>query len=257
MPAPLALTSPLTRGSRVKAAQKKLDKGNVFKGDYLRGSVDGIFGEETARACRRAKFWLGYPTKEQAPIYGPFLDGFLSGSKKLPADYLKRRQARIKAAGQKPLRVKAVERLTTKVGYVEKPGNNNVFGVWYGFNGVPYCAMAVTWAYVLSGSKAFSKGSRYAYCPWIERDARAGDFGLQVVREPLPGDVVLFDWGRDSVSDHVGLFERWIAGAEGSEFHSIEANTSPDDRGSQSNGGGVYRRVRRIAQVECFVRVGR
>jgi hypothetical protein len=65
----LALTSPYTMNADVKAAQSAL-RGNVFNQDYLRDTVDGVFGENTARACVRAKYWLGYPLEEQQPFYG-------------------------------------------------------------------------------------------------------------------------------------------------------------------------------------------
>ena len=60
---------------------------------------------------------------------------------------------RLQQAQEQPLRVKALARLETKLGYVEGANNNSIFGAWYGLNYNPYCAMAVTWAYVGVGRR--------------------------------------------------------------------------------------------------------
>src|SRR5687767_7108208 len=101
----LALTSPLTANADVKAAQAAL-KGNVFDADYLRDTVDGVFGENTARACVRAKYWLGYEPQLQLPIFGDLLHGYLTGRRQLPSKMAAARQARIAAAAAKPLGVR-------------------------------------------------------------------------------------------------------------------------------------------------------
>jgi len=152
------------------------------------------------------------------------------------------------------LRQAAFDLLAGEVGYVEGPNNDNKFGSWYGMNHEPYCAMAVTWAYEHAGnSPSFAKGSRYAYCPYIVSDARAGYNGLQTTDDPVSGDLCLFDWAFDGTFDHVGLFDRWLGGGD---FATVEANTSPDNQGSQSNGGGVWFRTRnRSGQSTVFVRV--
>ena len=65
-----------------------------------------------------------------------------------------------------------------------------------------------------------------------------------------PGDVILFDWGGDGVCDHVGVVEKNF----GSYVQTIEGNTSSGSSGSQSNGGGVYRRTRAWSTVKAVVR---
>lgn len=157
------------------------------------------------------------------------------------------------------VRERALEAAQEWVGYTETPAGSNqtVFGAWYGMDRQPWCAMAATYWYEVDagGSAAFVRGSRWAYVPYIVADARAGRNGLSVPATPEPGDLVCFDWHRDGTFDHVGLFEQW-AGAAPSEFWSVEGNTSPDQNGSQSNGGGVYRRLRDTSgQDTVFVRV--
>lgn len=153
------------------------------------------------------------------------------------------------------LRVKALNRARDQIGYVEGPNNDNKYGKWYGANNQPYCAMGLTWSYENEGeSPSFVQGSRYAYVPYIVADARNGRYGLKVTGDPIPGDLVCYDWQWNGEFDHVGLFEQWKAGTA---FTAIEFNTSPEGSGgSQSNGGGVYRRTRNLnSQSTVFVRV--
>jgi hypothetical protein len=249
----LGVSSPLVVDPRTREAQQVLDGGNVFGRDFLRGAVDGVFGEETGRACIRAKFWLGYAAKELRPTYGPSLDSFLHGLEQPSAEMLKRTVAREKAAALTPKREKALAEAREHIGLKESPGGSNhqMFGVWYGVDEQPWCAMFVTYCYVVGAkSKAFVKGSRYAYVPYVVADARAGRNGLQVTREPKPGDLVCFDWQGDGVHDHVGLFRAGNPGA----FETIEGNTAI---GNDSNGGEVMERHRDSSARPVFVRVGR
>lgn len=250
----LALTSPMMVGPDVVAAQTLLKSGGVLNTDLLRGAVDGEFGPLTARACIRAKYWLGYPESELAPIYGDKLNGYLKGTAR-PATYLARAKARLIAGAGTPLRLKALSYLTGKLGEKEEPAHSNRVAwasLWYGIVG-PWCAMGATRAYVEAGSKAFVKGSRYAYCPFIYHDALYGANNLQITTDPQPGDLALYDWERNGVSDHCGLFEKWVDKTDGI-FQAIEANTSLT---SDSNGGEVMRRSRTRRQVQAFVRVGK
>jgi CHAP domain len=151
------------------------------------------------------------------------------------------------------LRQKALEKAITQLGYTESPpsSNNTKYGDWYGVNYQPWCAIFVTWCYETAGdSPSFVAGSRYAYCPYVVGDARANRYGLTTIDDPVPGDLVVYDWGGDTVYDHIGLFEAWQGPPD---FTAIEGNTSYS---SNSNGGEVMRRERsRTAQGTVFVRV--
>lgn len=127
----------------------------------------------------------------------------------------------------------------TKYGrwYAQKTGSS-----YFGDNGVPYCAMFVSW--VLSQAGMTPPGEIFAYCPTGLANARR----LGRVRDKhaaRPGDIVFFDWNKDGVADHVGI----VTANRGSYLETIEGNTSAGTRGSQSNGGGVYRRARSISLV--------
>lgn len=245
----LQLTSPHMRGDDVAMLQARL-----IRHGWLQGSADGEYGILTAQAVYRAKYWLGYrkPDKRAAQL----LMDLLTGSRKPTPAMVQTAAARKRAKPRVPIRVKALRWLTGHLGDKEHPaGSNRVEWAtgWYGLVG-PWCAMAASRAYVESGSKAFARHRRYAYVPYIVADARAGRNFLSVTNHPEPGDLVCYDWQGDGVADHVGLFEGWIAGAEGTEFHAVEGNTAV---GNDSNGGEVMRRNRRRSQVQAFVHVGR
>lgn len=259
----LTVTSPLTRSEEVRRAQLALAGENVLRQNFLRDKVDGEFGEATGRACRRAKYWLGYPQGQLRATYGRTLDALLTGKRKPPAPYAARRRARQLAAKRKPLRAKAFALLVPHVGETEDPPGSNwsSFSHWYGVKGA-WCAMTVTWAYVNAGSKGFQRNARWAYVPYLLGDARAGRQGLSITHEPEHGDIFVVDWqnsdGRNPYAfDHTGLFDHWHDRFAGT-FRTLEGNTSPDDAGSQSNGGGLFRRTRSMKTARVvFIRVGR
>lgn len=157
----------------------------------------------------------------------------------------------------KTVRQGALEEARQWLGYVESPPNSNrtTFGSWYGMDGQPWCAMAVTYWYeqnAAGGSPSFVRGSRYSFCPYVYSDASAGRYGLTLTNSPTPGDLVLYDWDGGGY-DHIGLFES----GNSSAWKAIEGNTSPTNSGSQSNGGQVCRRERQRAGIHAvaFVRV--
>jgi murein DD-endopeptidase MepM/ murein hydrolase activator NlpD len=83
----------------IHTAQWLLSGHNAFRESYHPNGVDGIFGEDTAKACVRAKLALGYPRKACEPTFGRTLRSYLMGDEQLPPPYLKRRQQRTMGAG--------------------------------------------------------------------------------------------------------------------------------------------------------------
>lgn len=146
----------------------------------------------------------------------------------------------------------------TQIGYSRwtDPEQGTIYGRWYakdhgsyyGTNGVPYCAMFVSWVFAQVG--ATCAGLPEAYCPYILNKAKSAGKVRSNKKDAQPGDVVLFDWGGDGVCDHVGIVEKNY----GSYIQTIEGNTSSGSSGSQSNGGGVYRRTRAWSSVKAVVR---
>lgn len=131
-----------------------------------------------------------------------------------------------------------------EVGYdrFDDPEKGTKYGRWYeahvdrdsknydyGGNGVPYCAMFVSW--VLAQAGVSCAGLPSAYCPSIHR------YQTLSAHELEPGDIVLFDWGADCVDDHVGIVES----NDGSYFvRTIEGNVE---------NGKVLRRIRSYPSV--------
>lgn len=120
-------------------------------------------------------------------------------------------------------------------------------GAYYGTSGVPYCAMFVTWVLRRAGMEPV--GGDFAYVPYgINAAAKAGR--LVEKHAAIPGDYLCFDWDDNRIADHVGFVEA----NRGSWVQTIEGNTSSGVAGSQSNGGGVYRRARSWDDVIAVIR---
>ncbi len=95
-------------------------------------------------------------------------------------------------------------------------------------------------------SNLFYDGQKTAYCPTVYNWAKQK--GLIVPKETARyGDIVLFDWGRDGVADHIGFVENY----NGVNYTTIEGNTSISDN---SNGGAVMRRTRYASQIQAIIR---
>jgi|SRR5581483_4628967 len=242
---PIVLTSPQERGQKVKDAQYVLNGHNFFKVDWLKGNVDGVWGIQSGQAADAARYILGYPEDLcHSQVFGQELFNFLrtDGRRtKLPLTYLARRRSRL--AAQKSVKLKALNFAITQIGTTESPpgSNRQKYGAWYGFNGVPWCAIFITYCQVAAGGdkKVFERGSRTAYAYWTEDAARAGLYGLRVTTNPEPGDIVVYHFN----DGHTGIFEKWVDRKAGT-FTTIEGNTSA---GSDDNGGGVERRSRSLS----------
>ena len=135
----------------------------------------------------------------------------------------------------------------------DDPEPGTVFGRWYaelvgdsyfGESGIPYCAMFVSYCLNWAGIEA--AGLPGAYVPWI-LSANSDAGRLVANEEAQPGDLVMFDWQGDGVADHIGIVEE--NHADEGWMQTIEGNTSPGSGGSQSNGGGVYRRTRNYSSI--------
>lgn len=240
----LKLTSPNTKRPEVSAAQKILST----KG-YYTGKIDSIYGEATARATRTAKWDIGYPENSIDSTFNVALYELLTGATK-PTLLMKQRA---KSRKKKNMGVVALDVAQRFVGLSEQPAGSNkiIFSNWYGMNG-PWCAMFVTYCFVEAKSKAFIKGSRYAYCPYMLNDAKYNRNGLRLItaKEAAPGDIVLFDFKKNGVAAHVGILNSMAANKK--KFTSVEGNTSGTNA---ADGGMVALMTRNVSDVIGFVRV--
>jgi cell wall-associated NlpC family hydrolase len=141
-----------------------------------------------------------------------------------------------------------------KIGYTETDDNNTLFGKWYGMNNQPWCAMFVSWCFNQVGEAdkvAASTKKGFASCDaglkWFAKKGK-----LIPVGQAEQGDIVFFQFDTDAQPDHVGLV--YANNKRTKTLICIEGNTSADNKGSQSNGGGVYRKKRSYATVMATVR---
>lgn len=240
----LTLTSPPMRGMLVGRAQKLL-----MQNGYYVGATDAVFGEITARACSEAKYKLGYAAGEIKPTYGDRLDDYLS--KRQAPSFVMRVRAKQRAKKQ-PLGEAVIRVARQYIGVKESPPNSNhvMFSDWYGIVG-PWCAMFVTYCFVTAGSKAFTRGERFAYCPFVLDAAKHGQ-GMRIVpkHDAKKGDIVLFCWDGSGVPQHIGIVLTPVTPS--GTFTTIEGNTGATSR---ADGGEVAVRGQDTSVVVAFVRV--
>lgn len=141
-----------------------------------------------------------------------------------------------------------------ELGYAETGDNDTKFGKWYGMNNQPWCAMFVSWVYHkvgLSDSIAASTKKGFASCDaglkWFAKKDK-----LVPVGQAVEGDIVFFQFDTDAQPDHVGIVVK--NNVKRQRLVCIEGNTSPDNKGSQSNGGEVCEKKRPYATVMAVAR---
>lgn len=141
-------------------------------------------------------------------------------------------------------RDKIIEIAGLEVGNSERPFNSNKtkYGKWFGFDGVAWCGIFVSWCYAQAGFKldniGFTKG--FAGCQSAVAYYKKNN---RIVKNPQKGDLVFFDFNKDKRFDHVGIYVRHI---DGTHFEAIEGNTSTLN---QNNGGCVMKKTRTYKDV--------
>lgn len=140
---------------------------------------------------------------------------------------------------------KVLDVARAELGYVESPPNSNrtKYGKAYPMDGNAWCAMFVWW--VFREAEVSELIPKTAYTPtFADWFRKRGAWSTK----PRPGAIVFFDFPNDGVNriSHVGIVEAVFANGD---VQCIEGNTSPGNGGSQRDGGGVWRRVRRAGIV--------
>ena len=133
-----------------------------------------------------------------------------------------------------------INNASSDIGLAEEGNNLTKYGEWYGMNGVAWCAISVSYWYFHSGHPLpkIDTDCGFHYVPTL-----VNRFKSKETTKPNKADVFCIDFNGDGKWDHTGLFVGW-ENAEKTKFWTIEGNTSPDEKGSQSNGGMVCRKVR-------------
>lgn len=140
-----------------------------------------------------------------------------------------------------------------QIGYKETGNNDTKFGKWYGLNNNPWCAMFVSWCFNEAGlgaSIAAQTKKGFASCDaglkWFTKKNK-----LVTVGKAQVNDIVFFQFDEDAEPDHVGI----VVKNDGKKFlWTIEGNTAGDNKGSQSNGDGVFLKKRAYSLVMAVAR---
>lgn len=145
------------------------------------------------------------------------------------------------------MRSDIIETATAEIGTIGGQKYLDWFGAQKDFHpDWEYCGIFCSWVYATAGHPLgivdFIRG--FASVPFAVRH-----WYQQRTMNPLPGDLVIFDWNLDKKPDHVGLFHSWIDKKAGL-FYTIEGNTHP---ANNSNGKQQMKRQRNMAVVECFI----
>ena len=129
------------------------------------------------------------------------------------------------------------------------PGSNNVrYNTWFYGREVrdtpdtkyPWCMVFVQWCFDQAERRLpYTTASCSALLNWYRQNRPEC-----IVTVPRPGDIIIYNFG------HTGIVES----AGGSTITAIEGNTSAGEAGSQSNGGGVFRRKRSKTLVTAYIR---
>lgn len=162
-----------------------------------------------------------------------------------------------------PVRLRALACAIKYVGVTENPAGSNrgrLIDRWNtaacGVTGVYWCASFVHGMFLEAGRNLPGGASVGNIRAWA---ASVGD----IVARPRRGDLVCFEFGEGvyAYDDHIGHVERvlalrWSGRTFTGWIQTIEGNTSSGVAGSQSNGGGVFRRRRWVRGIGAqFVRV--
>jgi murein DD-endopeptidase MepM/ murein hydrolase activator NlpD len=140
--------------------------------------------------------------------------------------------------------------------YIEGANKDTIFGRYVGLNYAPWCASFVSYIFNKSGSANVVKNTQtskgYVGCTAGINGLKKKGFEIVKVTEALPGDIIFFDWERDKDPDHTGIVLK--TNPKKKTITCYEGNTTNGMSGSQSNGGGVFKRDRRYDQVHVVIR---
>lgn len=136
---------------------------------------------------------------------------------------------------------KLIQAFVNDIGYTEKPKNSNKtkYGVWYGNNGQPWCMTMVQYKHdEIDYALPYKTASCSALLKWYKTNKPE-----YVYTKPQKGFIAIYNFG------HTGVVESFTS----TKITAIEGNTSSTNAGSQSNGGGVYRKTRSQTTVTAYI----
>lgn len=135
---------------------------------------------------------------------------------------------------------------TEKTGHNDGPEIEKIIKHGGGAKGASYCGYFI-WTILDSAQVKTPKvRSGMARGYKIKSSIDANDVLIGKVKIP-PGTLVIFQKG-ETIFGHVGIVKSW-----GKKYgYTVEANTSPNNTGSQSNGDGIWYKYRSIQPLNYF-----
>ncbi|MBQ9648622.1 MAG: CHAP domain-containing protein [Oscillospiraceae bacterium] len=138
----------------------------------------------------------------------------------------------------------------SQLGVKESPPDSNrvKYNTWYYGREVsgpayPWCMAFVQWCYAQAGAALpFKTASCGALLRWYREHQPEC-----IVKEPEPGDIVIFDFPGGAATDHTGVFER----LRGDQVTTVDGNTGT---ANDADGGAVMRRARSGRLVAAYIR---
>lgn len=145
---------------------------------------------------------------------------------------------------------KAASQIGYREGYDPIRGwnNDNKYGIWYGWNGVAWCAQFVSWCANEVGALGTivpKYQSTFSGLTWFRNRDQTGYW------PPRPGDIFMMceynpgawnDVGNGWATIHTGIVEKYLGDGR---VQTIEGNTNTT---GSSQGNGVYRLIRNDSQ---------
>lgn len=244
----VALTSPEMRGRDILHLQGVLNDRLAHYKSRDRIRVDGIFGRASAHALASVGWIMGLESPYGRPAA---LGRILHPHLRNPAEIRRGLERERDRAHHQVPGVHGLDAIVAiahrYVGVAEHPSGSN-WGFPYpakweqefGFNGgVSWCGCFAGAMVRLAGGHV---GSRVAFCPSIEADARSRTNGFDLWRPNHnegvgPGWLVLYNWSGGSEAEHVGI----VKAIHGGYVETIEGNTG----GSNPSDGGMVAIERR------------
>jgi peptidoglycan hydrolase-like protein with peptidoglycan-binding domain len=232
-PPPASSSQPVLRsgdmGGDVRDAQTLLAK----HGFLPSSGVDGQFGPQTRSAVVAFQRAKGLSADGViGPATWKALGGTVSTTPTTPTQ----------PAGSTALRQSMLDQARSQLGNLETGSNGGAilkYPNYFGRSSEAWCADFVSWVSQKSGGKMNNP-----YCPSVVNELKAAG-NWKGKSNPQPGDLVLFDWDDDGVSDHIGLVEK--VNSDGS-LTTLEGNTSKPGGGQE----GVWRKTRYMSDVMGF-----
>ena len=136
-----------------------------------------------------------------------------------------------------------------EIGYKEGKNNDNKFAAIAGHaNHQPWCATFIRACFVKGKEEKAIPDT--AYCPHLESWGRAHN-RIVPLAEAKKGDLVLFDFARKGIADHVGILNFDYNPTSPNLIRTIEGNTGSV---SQTNGDSVSKKNRSVSLIRVIVR---